>query len=191
MSAMVRRAGRATLADGTQVAWSVADGRRGRRWRAVTTRDGALISAVLLEVAADGRPARLELTTAAGLLTLHPESSGSLHGNTVTARGVHHLTFAWSAEHELEIAGLPITSAVAARRLADSTAAGRTRTVPVVAVAADLAVAEGVRRFVRLGEASWRIEGDGDPRPLTIDERGLPVWLAEAEEWPLELDSDG
>lgn len=191
MSAMVRRAGRSMLADGTQVVWSVADGRRGRRWRAVTMRDGALISALLLEVGVDGRPARLELATDAGLLTLHPEASGSLHGNTVTVDGVRHLTFAWSVEHELEIDGLPIASAVTARRLAGSTAMGEGKTVPVVAVAADLSVREGARHYVRVGDATWRIEGEGDPRTLTIDEHGLPVWSAEAGEWPLELDSHG
>ena len=50
MSAMVRRAGQAILPDGTEVVWSVADGRRGRRWRATTTRDGALPPSLLLEV---------------------------------------------------------------------------------------------------------------------------------------------
>ncbi|MDO8485990.1 MAG: hypothetical protein Q7S35_13695 [Candidatus Limnocylindrales bacterium] len=192
---MVRRAGRARLADGTQLVWSVADGRRGRRWRAMTTRDGALTGALLLEVGVDGRPARLELATAAGLLTLHPEPSGSLHGNAVTADGVRHLTFAWSGEHELEVDGLPIASAVTARRLAGSTAVGEGRTVPAAAVAPDLSVREGARRYVRVDDATWRIEGEGDRRTLTIDERGLPVGSGEAGdeagEWPLELEPHG
>lgn len=191
MSAMVRRAGRSMLADGTRVVWSVADGRRGRRWRAITTRDGALISALLLEVGVDGRPARLELATAAGLLTLHPGSTGSLHGNAVTAAGVRHLTFAWSVEHELEIDGLPIASAVTARRLAGSMTMGEGRTVPVVTVAPELSVREGARRYVRVADATWRIEGEGDPCGLTIDEGGLPVWSGEAGEWPLELETPG
>ena len=191
MSAMVRRAGRAMLADGTQVVWSVADGRRGRRWRALTTRDEALTGVLLLEVGVDGRPVRLELATAAGLLTLHPDATGSLHGNAVTRDGVRHLAFTWSFEHELEIDGLPIASAVTARRLAGSTAMGEGRTVPVVAVAPDLSVREEGRRYVRTGEATWRIEGEGDARTLTIDERGLPVWSGEAGEWPLELESHG
>lgn len=195
MSAMVRRAGRASLADGTQLLWSAADGRRGRRWRALTTWGEALTAALLLEVGVDGRPARLELATAAGLLTLHPEATGSLHGNAVTPDGVRHLTVAWGVEHELELDGIPIASAVTARRLAGSTAVGEGRTVPVVAVARDLSVREGTRRYMRVGEATWRIEGDGDPRTLTIDERGLPVVAGEtpdeAGEWPLELDTHG
>ena len=190
---MVRRAGRATLADGTALVWSVADGRRGRRWRAVTTRDGILTATLLLEVGVDGRPARLELATAAGLLTLHPEGAGSLHGNAVTADGVRHLAFAWSDEHELAIDGVPIGSAVTARRLADAAAVGEGRTVSVVAVAADLSVREETLDFVRLDDATWRIEGDGEgeSRTVAIDERGLLVWAAGAGEWPLERETPG
>lgn len=188
MSAMVRRAGRATLADGMQLVWSVADGRRGRRWRAVTTREGAQVAALLLEVSLDGRPARLELATPAGLLTLHPEATGSLHGNALTRDGIRHLTVAWSDEHELEVDGLPIGQAITARRLAGSTAMGEGRTVPVVAVATDLFVHERLRRYVRVDEATWRIEGDGDPRTLSVDERGIPVWSGDVAEWPLELE---
>lgn len=189
MSAMIRRAGRAILPDGSQVVWSVADGRRGRRWRAITSRDGRPIGSVLLEVGADGRLARLEFATAAGLLTLHPEATGALHGNAVTADGVRHMSFTWGREHEIEIDGLPVGSAIAARRLAGSTAVGEGRTVSVVAVAPDLSVREGTRRYVRIGDAAWRIEGDGDPRSLSIDERGIPDWIGQAGDWPLERES--
>lgn len=191
MSALVRQAGQTTLADGVRLVWSVADGRRGRRWRAVTSRDGTQTGALLLEVGLDGRPARLEFATAAGLLTLHPEADGALHGNVVTVDGVRHLRLPWSVEHELEIHGLPIATAVAARRLASSTAMGEGRTVPIVALAQDLSVGEGTRRYVRVAESTWRIEGEGDPRLLAIDQRGIPVWTNEAPEWPLERKSPG
>ena len=47
-----------------------------------------------LEVAPNGRVTRLELTTGAGLLTLHPEPDESaLHGNVVTPTGIRHLAF--------------------------------------------------------------------------------------------------
>lgn len=189
MIAIVRRAGRVILADGRHVVWSVADGRRGRRWRATTTRDGALETAMLLEVGLDGRPSRLELATAAGLLTLHPEAAGWLHGNVVMPDGVRHLTFAWSHEHELEVEGHAITMAVTAGRLGRSTPVGEGRTVPVVVVSPDLAVRERSRRHVRVDKATWQIDREGHRFDVTIDERGLPIWSGEAAEWPLELES--
>jgi hypothetical protein len=173
MIAIVRRAGRVILADGRHVVWSVADGRRGRRWRATTTRDGALETAMLLEVGLDGRPTRLELATAAGLLTLHPEAAGWLHGH----------------EHELEVEGQSITMAVTAGRLGRSTPVGEGRTVPVVVVSPDLAVRERSRRHVRVDKATWQIDREGHRFDVTIDERGLPIWSGEAAEWPLELES--
>jgi hypothetical protein len=188
MSAMIRRGGRVTLPDGSDVVWSVADGRRGRRWRVATLRAGVLTSSLLLEVGVDGRLDRLELTTPAGLLTLHPEATGSLHGNVVTGTGVRHLAFPWSDDHGLEIEGLALPSAVTAGRLAAQTVAGEGRTVSVVVVGAHLSVRAGERRYTRLDDLTWRIEGDGGAETLVVDGRGLPVWSASAWEWPLELD---
>ena len=189
---MVRRGGRATLPDGAEIAWSVADGRRGRRWRTATTRGGALETALLLEVAEDGRPARLELATAAGLLTLHPEAAGALHGNAVTTGGVRHLTLAWSDEHALELEANPVPSAVTAARLAPTVAAGNAKAVHVVVVGHDLVVREAERRFERLdGAGSWRIVGDGHATLLDVDPDGLPVWPEPSADWPLELDDHG
>jgi hypothetical protein len=188
----LRRAGSGTLADGARLAWSVADGRRGRRWRAVASVDGSISHALLLEVDATGRPSRLELTTRAGMLTLHPEEgSGGLHGNVVTASGVRHLAMAWSEDHGLEIEGRPIAAAVTAYRLAGSVGVGEGRLVPVVAVDEDLQVVPATRRYTRIGEGEWRIEpiaGGGPTVALTVDERGVPVLRGEAVEWPLELD---
>jgi hypothetical protein len=192
MSESLRRAGAGLLPDGSTLVWSVADGRRGRRWRAVASLDGVISHALLLEVDTDGRPSRLELTTPAGLLTLHPEEGGgALHGNVVAAAGVRHLRLPWSTEHGLEIDGRPIASAVTAHRLAGSLAVGEGRTVPVVAIAADLTLLETRHRYTRVGEGEWRIEptvADRGQATLEVDERGVPAGLAEAREWPLELD---
>jgi hypothetical protein len=185
----VRQAGRARLDDGRLIVWSVADGRGGRRWRVIVEHEGELVSSTLLEVSAEGRPARLELTTADGLLTLHPEASGGLHGNVVTATGVRHLSIAWSDEHELEIEGVSIASALAARRLAPTTPVGEGRTVPVVVVGADLSVHEDSRVFSRLSDKAWRIDIGAGSEVLTVDARGIPHWAGESDEWPLELDS--
>ncbi len=192
MSDLLRRAGAGTLADGSALAWSVADGRRGRRWRAVASSGGTITHALLLEVDVAGRPSRLELTTPAGMLTLHPEEgSGGLHGNAVSATGVRHLAFAWSEEHGLEIDGRPIAAAVTAHRLARSTRVGEGRTVAIVSVSPDLSIGEGTRRYVRVASGTWRIEdvsGGAAPTILTVDQRGIPVLPGEPAEWPLELD---
>jgi hypothetical protein len=197
MTGFVRRAGSARLPDGAEVRWTVADGSRGRRWRAALTRAGVLVASLLLEVDREGRPSRLELATAAGLLTLHPEPSGGLHGNVVLPEGVRHLAMAWGADHELGIDGLPIADAVTARRLAATTGVGEGRIVRAVSVGLDLSVREGLTRFSRVADGTWQIDDEdgAGPRTVTIDERGLPAWpeLAGdwpelAGEWPLELD---
>ncbi len=189
MSANIRLAGRGSQADGTRLAWSVADGRRGRRWRTVAMRDGELRHALLLEIGPDGLLKRLELTTADGLLTLHPDSAElSLHGNAVTVTGVRHLAFGWSGDHALAIDAEPVADAVTAHRLARSVGVGEGRSVSVVIVAHDLTVHEGLREFERISATRWRIDGEGMTRSLSIDRRGLLVGLDDARTWPLELD---
>jgi len=191
MSPQVRLGGRATLPNGREVLWSAADGRRGRRWRATTIRGGAVEASLLLELGVDGRPSRCELATPAGLLTLHPEPDGVLHGNAVTPAGIRHLTFAWSDEHELEIDALPVVPwAATASRLAATTPAGEGRTVPVVVVGPDLTVHPAKRRYERVDATTWAIGGDGREETLAVDARGLPIWPAGAGEWPLEVDPD-
>ncbi len=83
---------------------------------------------LLLEVGTDGRLGRLELTTPAGLLTLHPEpDEASIQGNVVAADGVRPLAFAWSTEHAIEVVGRPIAAAAMLHRLARSLAGPATR----------------------------------------------------------------
>jgi hypothetical protein len=152
------------------------------------TRSGALTETLLLEVDPAGRVARIELATADGLLTLHPEPGGSLHGNAVTAVGIRHFALDWSEAHGLEIEGNPIPIAVTAARLAGTTPTGEGRTVPVVVVGTALQVRVGERRFERVADATWRISGDGETRILAVDADGLVTWPKPAGEWPLELE---
>jgi len=183
----VRRSGRATLLDGAQLVWTVADGRRGRRWRAMTTVHGALTHALLLEVDPEGRLSRLELTTAAGLLTLHPEHHATeLHGNVATPDGMRHLTFAWSPEHALQIEGRPLASAVAARHLAARIAVGEGTQVPVIVIDTALLPRSAVAHVERIAEYRWLFERDGVVEQFTLDADGVPIGLADALDWPLE-----
>jgi len=191
MGAYLRVAGTGLLADGSRLVWSVADGRLGRRWRAVASVDGAVTHGLLLEVDPDGRPSRLELTTAAGMLTLHPDGEGRvLHGNVVTADGVRHVRLPWSDAHGLEVDRRPIASAVTAHRLASLLAVGEGRNVPVLLITADLAITPATRRFDRVAEGDWRIASPSgeDAVTLRIDGHGVPAALHDTRAWPLELD---
>ena len=91
----------------------MAEGRRGRRWRSLRLdAHGGLVSDLLLETRPRGRWARLELATAAGILTLHPEP-GEPGGPREhrDRRGVVPLAFAWSPAHRLVVAGEPVAAA--------------------------------------------------------------------------------
>jgi hypothetical protein len=189
MSDLLRRAGTFRLPDGALVTWTVADGSRGRRWRATSTVDGVVSHAVLIEVDPAGRVARLELTTPAGLLTLHPDTAGTtLHGNIVTLGGVQPVTFDWSPAHALSVDGRPIADAVTAHRLTETTRVGERRKVPVVAIAPDLTVREASFVFEPVRYRIWRIGDEAGDRMLRLDDRGIPAGFADASEWPLELE---
>lgn len=97
--------------------WSVAEGSRGRRWRSLRlASDGRPASDLLLELDPAGRWARLELATAAGLLTLHPDPDGrSIHGNVVTAAGMRHLALGWGSGHRLVVDGEPVAACALTR----------------------------------------------------------------------------
>lgn len=113
----LRRAGRLDAGGGETLLWSVAEGRRGRRWRSLRlAADGAMVADLLLEVDPAGRWARLELATAAGILTLHPEPDGqSIHGNVITPAGLRHLALGWGTDHRLVVEGEPVVACALAR----------------------------------------------------------------------------
>ena len=154
----------------------------------MSSADGIITHALLLEVDLDGRPTRLELATPAGLLTLHPGPDGSsLHGNVVSAVGMRHLAFAWSDDHGLSVDGRPLADAVTAYRLADAVRVGENRSVSVVAILPDLTLREETVQFERRGHTTWRITRPDGEHTLAIDARGIPAALTDAVEWPLEL----
>jgi hypothetical protein len=162
MTGWLRRAGHGRAPDGAIVTWTVAEGRRGRRWREVVSTGEGIRSSLLLELDPHGLFSHLELSTAAGLLTLHPEGNGTLHGNRVTADGVHHLRSPWDPSTEVRVEG----------------------SVVCIAAAQGHAGAQGwlrIRLDLRLEPTSVPIEAaatDGD---------GLPL-LAGGASWPLELE---
>lgn len=187
---MTRRAGTGRLPGGRRLTWSAADGRRGRRWRAVTTSaDGRLVQDLALEVDPAGAVLKLEIASAAGLLTLHPEpGSGALHGNVVRATGVEHVTLPWSPGHLLMAGASPVTGVVAARQLASVVGVGEGDTVPAVEITDDLTIRRATWRVARVGERRWRLlAADGGPSvAVEVAGDGTPAGLDEAESWALE-----
>jgi hypothetical protein len=158
----MRRAGRGRLPDRGSVVWSVAEGSRGRRWREVR-RDGrgVVVSSLLYETHPDSRFAHIELSTAAGLLTLHPEGDGTLHGNVVTDAGLRHLRdLQWTPESVVLVEGSVVASAAAARRVADG-----------IRITLGLEVVPLYREIIS-------VDTDGD---------GLPIF-ADSASWPLEVE---
>jgi hypothetical protein len=159
VSAWLRRGGSGRNRDGSHVTWSLAEGERGRRWRWTVGDDGVVRHAGLVEIDPNGRLARLELASPAGLLILHPgRDGGSIHGNVVTADGVRPLSFEWSPGAAVAIAGDPFGSAILK-------GGGRT---PTLVIRGSLGVVAG-----DIGNA------------LELDDRGVPS-LTDAGEWPLE-----
>lgn len=163
MTHWLRRAGSGRLPDEALVTWSVAEGERGRRWRWTVATGEGMRHAGLIELDRDGRFARLELETAGGILTLHPDHSGAMaHGNVVRPGGVEPIAIAWSEGMSVAIEGDPFGTAVAGRR-------GRGWVVE-----ADL----------RIWSADDESSGVADD-VLAVDDRGIPS-LADGREWPLE-----
>jgi hypothetical protein len=169
VSAPIRRAGHGRSPDGSLVTWSVADGRRGRRWREVVSRDGAVVLSLLLETDPDRRFSHLELSTSAGLLTLHPEGDGTLHGNAVKPDGLDHVRgIPWDAESVVIVEASSLSSAAAVHHHRPDSPVGR----PCVRIQLDLSIRPGL------------VDPD-DLRPTSAD--GLPL-LEGAAGWPLEVD---
>jgi hypothetical protein len=183
VSGPLRVGGRGRLADGARISWSVAEGARGRRWRASLTDDDRLLVVMLLEVDLDGRPTKLELATPTGLLTVHPEPDGVLHGNVVTADGIGPIRVPLGGDLAVDLERVPIGAAVACHRLAASVAVGEGIGLEVVRIGLDLDVRRATVRVERLGGGEWSIDGV----PLALDSRGVPR-LPDRAEWPLEAD---
>jgi hypothetical protein len=186
--ASIRRGGQARLPGGASLTWSQAEGARGTRWREASVVGDGLVRSLLLEVTSGGRPNRLELTTAAGLLTLHPERDESaMHGNVVTPSGVRHLSFPWSPDHELLVLASPASAALTLGRMASHVAVGSAIDCEVLRIDDALDPQPARWRLTRTGERDWNLAAiDGEERrTVTLDSTGRPV-LPEAVDWPLE-----
>ena len=187
MTAPTRVAGWGRTADGSSVTWTVAEGRKGRRWREVVVRDGATLHALLLETDPDGRFSHLELARADGLWTFHPEPDATLHGNHVPSGALevsHVAGLPFRADDAFLVEGSPVALAAVAWRHRSALGEGATVEVAGVVIASDGELAQ--LPAIRIGRSSrmhWRIGPWGD---VEVDQAGLPV-LHDGTIRPLEL----
>lgn len=188
MTGPLRRAGRGTDASEAEIVWTVSEGRRGRRWREVRSGPHGVITSLLLETDATGRISHVEISTAAGLLTLHPEADGTLHGNIVGERGIEHVEgLAWRDEAVVLLEGSLIARAAAIRTAAIGSAAIGTAgpestLMPALHVDLHLQTRLHDVRITRDEGGRWLV---GDEPALRVDPDGLPV-LDGGSTWALE-----
>jgi len=179
----LRFGGRGRGPDGASVIWSVAEGSRGRRWREVRNAGAAVASSLLLETGQDGRFTHLELATPSGLLTLHPEPDGTLHGHSVVSDGVEHVEgVRWDGDGIVLLDGSTICRLAAIALLGGELAAGASKAHLAAVIPPTLWLEVKPVRIGRIDATTWRF---GTDEPFTVDRRGLPV-LAGGETWPLE-----
>jgi hypothetical protein len=183
----IRSGGRGEGADGRSLIWSVSEGRRGRRWREVRNAGAGVASSLLLETDAAGRFSHLELSTPSGLLTLHPEPDGTLHGHAIVSDGVEHVDgLAWDADGLVLLEGSTVCRAAAAVALEGSLAAGSSRAQLAVVIPPTLWLEVKPVRIERIDPLTWRF---GSEEPFVVDRAGLPQ-LHGGEIWPLERGAD-
>jgi hypothetical protein len=181
----LRFGGRGQGADGASVVWSVAEGARGRRWREVRNVGHGVASSLLLETDPSGRFAHLELSTPSGLLTLHPEDDGTLHGHAIVSDGVEHVAgLAWDADGIAMLDGSTVCRVAAIASLMDTIAIGGSRAHLAAVIPPTLWIEVKPIRIERLADDTWRFGGE---ESFSVDRRGLPL-LRGGEIWPLEGD---
>jgi hypothetical protein len=179
----VRRGGRFEDEAGRFVTWSVASGSRGRRWRWVIADPGhGVLVSHTLETGGDGRFQKVESAAGRGLLTLHLERDGRLHGHRVVGNGVEHL--------QLDVP-VPALVLVGWDAVGGSALSGALGPIAETARFGIAVVSDGLGIEVRqlgaspVGRRSIELEMDGRTLRVDVDGDGLPV-VAGGDTWPLE-----
>lgn len=195
MAEWLRQAGHVRAPDGQGITWSVAEGRRGRRWRELVRVGGGRIGlrhSLLLETDPDGRFSHLELSTDSGLFTIHPEADGTLHGNGIVdhreaglrdASGVEHVRgLVWPPDGIVLVEGSLVCQLAAIHALEGAIEPFAARSQATAWIPLTLWLEIRPVRVERIEERRWRF---GEAGALEVDEDGLPR-LDAGTTWPLE-----
>jgi hypothetical protein len=171
---------------GRDVTWTVAEGRHGRRWRELAIDATGAARSLTLETDSHGAWERLEIAGGGGLLSLHPESNGSIHGNVASRTGVRHLAIGVVKPPRVDVPGSLVAEAALCWSMARHVRVGERRTISVASVSEPSSVGLVELSVDRRTTGTWELH-DGDRRRLVeIDDVGLPVAHVGAERWPLE-----
>lgn len=191
MTKGVRLVGLERDRDGRDLTWTVADGERGRRWREISVAASSggiagLARSLTLETGRGGQWLRLEVAAGAGLLSLHPDKAGEIHGNVVSADGVRHLALGVLNPALVDVAGSLAADASLCRALEAVVAVGEGTIVRVALVSDALEVSIEPLAVLRKAFRSWEL---GDPeqiRAIELDDHRVPVTGSASTRWPLE-----
>jgi hypothetical protein len=188
VSRLLRAGGRGTTPAGRSVIWSVAEGGKGRRYREVRRAGEGIAHSLLLETDPDGRFSHLELSTPSGLLTLHPERDGTLHGHAIVSDGIEHVAgLDWEPDGLIAIEDSVVCAMAAAHLLRPTLAAGSSLASHAAWIPPTLWVEIRPVRVGRAAGGAWQLGSGG---AIEIDPTGLPL-LAGGEVWPLDQVDDG
>jgi hypothetical protein len=171
---------------GRDVTWTVAEGRHGRRWRELAIEASSAARSLTLETDGQGAWQRLEIGGSSGLLSLHPESDGSIHGNVASRTGIRHLSLGVVKPPRVDVPGSLVAEAALCWSMARHVRVGERKTITVASIAEPVSVALSELTVDRRTTGTWELT-DGDRRRLVeIDDAGLPVAHVGSERWPLE-----
>jgi len=146
-----------------------------------------VFTALLLETDALGVFSHLELATASGLLTLHPDEDRTLHGNVVAGTGVEHVrALPWSDDSVILVSGSPISESAAILPLQTRMRPFSATTPTGIVIPRTLALELQPVSAERISKTAWRFDHSD---AMSVDNRGLPI-LVESEDWPLELSDE-
>src|SRR5215212_979721 len=195
MADWLRQAGHVRAATGEGTTWSVAEGRRGRRWRElIRVGNGrrGIRQSLLLETNPDATFSHLELSTEAGLFTIHPEPDGTLHGNAIVehgeaglrdASGVEHVRgLTWPDDAIALVEGSLVCELAAIQALGATLSPNSARSQAAAWTPLTLWLEIRPVRVDRIDERRWRF---GEGPVLEVDAHGLPL-LESGSTWPLE-----
>lgn len=175
---------------GREVTWTIADGERGRRWREVATdAGGAVAQAITLETGHAGQWLRLEIAAPAGLLSLHPDRDGAIHGNVVTGDGVRHIALEVMEPPLLDLRDALLGETALCRALERIVPAGQGTRLTVVRVTPSLEVATVELEVGRRSARRWELDDAEGRREVEMGDLGTPVEGETAVRWPLETGS--